>query len=69
MDFILKEYDRSFLNKPEQHTALLMMLQINPNAGSCFHCHSMTWDAPSDFAHDTAVTFREINLTSVYPKL
>jgi hypothetical protein len=47
-----------------------MMLKINPNAGTSFQCQSMTWDAPTDFLCDAAVTFREkINLTPVYPML
>jgi hypothetical protein len=54
----------------EQATAAHCMVNDVINAGSCFHCHSMTWDAPADFLHDTTVMFREeINLTPVYPKL
>jgi len=58
-----------FLNKPQQNAPWLMMLKINLNAGSSFHCLSMTWGVPADFLHDTAVMLsEEINLTPVLPK-
>jgi len=69
MDFMLNECERRLLNKPQQNIQWLMTLKINLNAGSSFHCLSMTWGVPADFLRDTAVTLREeINLIPAHPK-
>jgi len=56
MDFILNECERRLVNEPQQNIQWLMMLKINLNAGSSFHCLSMTWSVPADLLRDTAVT-------------
>jgi hypothetical protein len=69
MNFILNECDMRLVNKQWQNIPWLTALKININAGSSFHCLSMTWGVLADFLRDTAITLREeINLTPVHPK-